>query len=475
MDKQVLERAIPFIDSWLRYRFERLEMPGFVVAIAHEGRVVFKQAYGYANLERKEPMSTNHVFRIASHSKTFTATSLMQLAERDLLNIDEPVVHYLPWLAKHRDKRMRHITARQLMSHGAGVVRDGDGNFWQLAKPFPDADQFKNEIMNADLVIDNNQQMKYSNFGYTLLGLLIEAITKMPYHRYVKKNIVQPLGLRNTGPEFTEDILPKLVTGYARRDLDKKRMPFSGRMDTKAMAAATGFYSTASDMCAYFNAHITESGKLLTDESKKEMQRAQWRLKNSRPIEEYGLGFSIDYVGERKLIGHGGGFPGQITRTLCDCQEKLIVVALTNCIDGEPKMMSKGIVSVINHFESSARQSDAKASERLKRFQGRFMQLWCDLEIVENGRKLIAVNPNTWFPFGEDQEIQVLERIDDVTLKIKRAGGYSNEGELVTYNFDDRGTVKSIRFGGYEMLPEPDYNKKVAKIKAKRKLLEMPD
>jgi CubicO group peptidase (beta-lactamase class C family) len=127
--------------------------------------------------------------------------------------------------------------------------------------------------MQAHLILDNNIQMKYSNIGYTLLGCLVEEVAGMPFDLYVQEKILAPLSLSDTGTDFRSELLPRLVTGYTRRNQQKERLPITENIDTRAMASATGFYSTAADMCKYFVAQFVGSGKLLTDESKKEMQR----------------------------------------------------------------------------------------------------------------------------------------------------------------------------------------------------------
>jgi CubicO group peptidase (beta-lactamase class C family) len=467
MDKNVLSPATAFVDSWMQYRYERLDVPGFVVTIAHEGDVVFSRAYGFANIEHSEAMTTDHVFRIASHSKTFAATSIMQLAEQKLLNIDEPVANYLTWLSKHRDPRMQKVTARQLMSHSAGLIRDGaDCSFWEVLAHFPDDIEFKQALLDCDLVYDNNQQMKYSNFGFTILGKLIEAISQMSFHEYVTKNILEPLDLHNSGPEYRPEIEERLVTGYTRRDCHKQRTPITRKLDTKAMAAATGFYSTAADMCKYFSAQFIGSGLLLNDESKKEMQRTHWRLKNSTDNEEYGLGYEIDYVKDRKTFGHGGGFPGQRTRTFCDPAEKLIVNILTNSIDGEAKTMGKAVISAIDHFAASAANRKTNDLEKLRSFEGTFHSLWGDLCIVEHGDKLTAINPDCWFPFSAQQQMQHLEVVDDSTLRITQAGGYYSQGELVKFHRDKQGAVQRITYGGTPMSTRNAYDQRIAESKA---------
>lgn len=462
--KNIISRAESFIKQWLQFRYERLEMPGFVVAIAFDGKVEFLEAYGYANLEERTPLTKNHIFRIASHSKTFTATAIMQLAEERLLQIDDPVCTYVPWLREHKDHRMEKVTIRQLLSHGAGIIRDGlDANFWQLTNSFHDLSEFKKAVMESDLVIDCNRQMKYSNIGYALLGCVIEELYEMPFASYVHAKILQPLGLHETTADIADVELHRLSSGYSRRGKDKKRFPISQTIDTKQMAAATGFCSTASDLCKYFDAQFVGSGKLLSDESKKEMQRTQWRLKYSKDNDEYGLGFQIEYAVDRRLFGHGGAFPGHRTKTVCEPNERLTIVVLTNCIDGEATNMAKGLVTVLEHFQNSANRADATKVEEMRKFEGIFSSLWGDLAIVESGKALVAVDPNSWTPFGNSAEVQVLELVGGNKLKITKAGGYYSEGELVHYFFNSKGDVESVDYAGYTMKPETFFSHDVAK------------
>lgn len=460
MNERTLQKSVAFIDSWLEFRYGRLEIPGFVVAIAHKGDIVFKNAYGFADLEKREKLTTDHIFRIASHSKTFTATATMQLQEKGKLRIDDYAVKYIPWLKQHKDKRWQKVTIRQLMSHSAGVIRDGvDADYWQLDTPFPNAQELKKAILESDLVLDTNIQMKYSNFGYSLLGMVIEAVSGQPYNKYVKESIVSPLKLSNTGPEFEAKIANKIATAYTRRDVNKTRRPIAN-VDTKSMSSATGFYSTVEDLCKYFTAHMVGSKKLLDDESKKEMQRLQWQVKNSKERDAYGLGLEIEYVDERRLVGHGGGFPGHITKSMFDPKDELVVIVLTNCIDGGASEIAKGIISVINYFQNSS--SARKPKHDLSKFEGRFLSLWSMVSIVSMGNKVVSVYPDTWQPFIEPEE---LERVDDKTLKVTKTNSFYSEGELVRFKFGAQGEVKSVNYNGGTMLPEQDWIAKQSRQK----------
>jgi CubicO group peptidase (beta-lactamase class C family) len=456
--REVVERTAAFLESWLPFRYERLEMPGISVLVKVDGDVVFQETYGYANLEEKQSLTSDHIFRIASHSKTFTATALLQLQERELMHMDDPVSWHLPWLREHRDTRMAKVTVRQLMSHSAGMIRDGlECNYWQVCEPFPDVDKLKEEILRASLVFDTNTVMKYSNYGYALLGLVVEEIGEQTFGDFVHDNIIKPLGLTSTGAEVHEEIVQRLVTGYSRRDLGKKRKAIPGHIDTRSMAAATGFYATIEDLACYFDAQFVGSGKLLTDESKKEMQRTQWKIEHNSENVEYGLGFAIDHLGDRRVFGHGGGFPGQITKTMCDPEQKVVVIVLTNCLDGDAKPIAKGIYAALDHFQQSYENCHEKEFGELARFEGRYYSLWNIKQIVQSGDNLLALDPDHWNPFDEENDPEGLEYVNGETLKVAVADGISCLGEEVTFDFAPDASVRSIRYGGASMWPEQTY------------------
>lgn len=464
MNKKALDHSIEYIKSWLQLRYEREEVPGFVVAVSYKGKLLLNEAYGFAGLEKKTKLTTDHIFRIASHSKTFTSTALMQLQEQGKLRLDDYVVHYLPWLKQHKDKRWLKVTLRQLMSHGAGVIRDGiDSDYWQLERPFPNEDELQKEILKAELVIDGNTKLKYSNYGYSLLGMVIKNVSGVDYNDYVTGSIVKPLGLVSTGPEYTDSIKDKIVTGYTRRDVDKTRLPIAN-VDTRSMSSATGFYSTAQEMCTYFAAHAVGTDKLLDDESKKEMQRVHFRAKipSQDNAEDYGLGLEIEYLKKRKTIGHGGGFPGHITKSLADSKDELVVVALTNCIDGPAQAIVKGIYGIVDYFQENT--PDSKPKHDMTKLEGRYMNLWGMTDIVVTGDKAISTYANSWRPLSFPEE---LEYVNDTTLKVIETDSFSSEEELVRFTLKD-GRVETVNYSGATMWTECDW---IAKQKS-RKIVE---
>jgi D-alanyl-D-alanine carboxypeptidase len=448
MNRRSLDRAVDYLGPWLAYRRPYANVTGYGVAISWRGELVFNEAFGYANMREKVPLTPGHIFRVASHSKSFTATAVMQLAETGRLRLDDPVVAFLPWLSAHRDRRLREVTLRLLLSHGAGITRDGrDCDFWQLERPFPDAAQLRHEVFGAPLVTEANTALKYSNIGYSLLGMVVEEASGGPYTDYVMEHIVEPLGLRATGPEWKGHGRSAAVTGHTRRDAngDRKAVPV---VDTRAMAAATGFYSTAEELCQYFTAQMTGSGRLLTDASKREMQRVHWHVHSpgSDLHEDYGLGLHLETVGDRATFGHGGGFPGQITRSMADPASGLVVVVLTNCADGPASEIARGVFGVLDFFE----RHTAPPRARWTGLEGRYANLWSVRDVVGAGARLVVTSPDTWQPFKQCDE---LERVADNTWRITDTSSFGSAGELVTFGREG-GSVVEARFGGMSVWPE---------------------
>ncbi len=439
--KTIPKHTFDFLDSWLELRLQWADIPGFVVAISKDGQLLFNKAYGYANAETKEKLRPDHVFRIASYSKTFTATAIMQLQEKGSVRIDDTIATHLTWLNDHTDIRWRDVTIRQLMSHSAGVTRDGlDSDYWQLIKPFPDRDTLKRDILATKLILEPNTKMKYSNYGYSLLGLLIEEVTGMSYGEYIQENIINTLGLSATRPDY--DATLPYTAAHSRLTIARTRHLIPNPM-THAMAAATGVSSTASDLCQYFSAHAVGSGALLSDESKREMQRQQWPVEGTRVKTSYGLGFEHGVYGGMNMVGHGGGFPGNSTTSMFHPDDNLVVVVLTNTNAPVGELFG-GVINVITTLGEEGPQED------LLKFETRYADLWGIYEVVVIDKTIKGIWSNSWYPFGKSE---TLEKIDETTLRIVETDGFSSSGEEIHYMFNDDGSIHHIVNAGSYAIP----------------------
>src|SRR4051794_15694038 len=176
---EVAAAAAPYLESWLDHQRRRSRVPGVQAAVRVGDRLVLDTALGVADVTTGEPLTPGHLFRIASHSKTFTATAVLQLVEAGRLRLDDPVAALVPALA---GSALAEVTVRELLGHQGGVIRDGrDNDHWQLLHPFPDEAGLTRIAVADGAVLDRNEHFKYSNIGYSLLGLAIEAGPRPSY------------------------------------------------------------------------------------------------------------------------------------------------------------------------------------------------------------------------------------------------------------------------------------------------------
>lgn len=440
----VLDAARAF-ETWLRFHRRIDRVPGVQAAVLHDNDIVLSMACGVADAERDVPLTTHHRFRIASHSKTFTATAVMQLVELGQLRLDDTLGTHLDELA---DAPVADVTLRELLAHSSGITRDGDdGDFWQLAHPFLDADQLIALVHQpAGSVLARDERFKYSNIGYSLLGLVIEAVTRSPYAQHMRHAVIEPLGLTRTTPELEPDHLGLHATGYSSLTYADRRLPID-HVAAAAMASATGFSATADDLVRYAAGHFRGDPRILTDHSKRLMQRPVWEVGDGSA---YGLGFATAEVGGRRVFGHGGGYPGHITRTWFDPVAKVAVSVLTNAIDGPALGYANAFLRLLQ-LALDATPDPRAATVDLSTFCGRFSTLWGVFDIVELGGRLhqIAVA-------GPDPGLDptVLAVVDADTLRYERASGYASPGELVRCTRDAEGAITSLRGGsGSTALP----------------------
>src|SRR4051812_42687209 len=167
-----------YADRWLAFRQRWLHVPGVQAAVWVDGDLVLSTAHGRADLAADVALTPAHLFRVASHSKTFTATAVVQLAEAGRLRLDDRVDRHLPWTA---EAGVGDRTLADLLGHSGGVIRDGrDADHWQLSRPFPDDDGLR--ALAADgAVCGVDERFKYSNVGFGMLGAVVAAVTGRSY------------------------------------------------------------------------------------------------------------------------------------------------------------------------------------------------------------------------------------------------------------------------------------------------------
>lgn len=443
MKPSSLDAALDYVGSWLDHQIRVTEQPGCTIAVAHKGRVVWEAAFGQANLGRGLPLTPRHVFRVASHSKSFTAAGILRLREQGKLRLDDPISRHLGGL--HRE--IGEATISQLLSHSAGIVRDGyDCGQWVDRRPFLDSEELRADLA-AGPILPPNTRFKYSNHGYGLLGQVIEAISGDPYVTWIQREVVVPAGLTESWPDVPVPARTPRAVGHSTKEVLGERRIIPGDNPTQALAAATGFVSTAADL-AHFFAQLDPMAKrsVLGAASRREMVRRQWRSPDSSVERHYGLGIISGRIGDWEWFGHSGGFQGFITRTAVIPAHEVSVSVLTNAADGMAHAWLEGTVHVLRAFHEHGR-----AAGRTANWAGRWWGLWGAVDFVPMGKTLRVASPSAANPLLDAAVIELTGRDRG---RIVQDGGFGSHGEEVHRTRGAGGKVRDVWFAGMQLTTE---------------------
>jgi CubicO group peptidase (beta-lactamase class C family) len=441
-----LAPALAYLPEWLGHQMRVSEQPGVVLAVAHRGVLLHESAFGHANLATGEALTPRHRFRVASHSKSFTAAAMLRLREQGRVKLDDAAGQYVQGL----HPQVAAATIGQLLSHSAGILRDGpDSDYWAGRREFLNDAELRAEL-TLPPAIDANTRFKYSNHGFGLAGLVIEAITGEPYKTWVAREIVARAGLEETVPDVPLTA-GRLAHGHSTRALLGRRVVFAGDQSTHALASATGFVSTAADLVRFFSQLApTARSRLLSPASRREMTRPQWRDAYNPVERAYGLGTIHgahgESHGEWAWWGHSGGFQGYITQTAHVPAHDLTLSVLTNALDGWAHLWLDGALSILKRFAA-----EGPPAKSLAGWSGRWWSGWGAVDLVPMGRKVLAAAPALAQPF---QKVPELTPTGPDSATITLAGGFASHGEPVTRQRDRRGRPTALRLAGGTLLPE---------------------
>lgn len=443
-----LSHALAYIPRWIDFQRELTEQPGVVVAIASGNRVVLEHASGVADLSTGAPLTPRHRLRVASHSKTFTAAGIMKLREQGKIGLDDPAGKFIKGL--HPD--VARATIGQLLSHSAGVTRDGPN-----AGQFHDRrDYLSREQMLADLAqpqpLPAATTFKYSNHGMALLGMIIEAISGEAYSAWAKREVIDAAGLKETEPEFAAERVQPFARGHSMKHPFGRRLVIPGDGLGRAISSAGGYVSTAGDLARFFAMlSPTAPQSFLSDVSRREMTRGQWRDRHSTFERYYGLGTISGAPGPWWWVGHSGSWQGYITRTATIPDQGLTISVVTNAVDGPAQAWVDGVIHILRTLKEAGAPGDATAD-----WTGRFWTLWGPLDFVPTAGRVLIATPALAMPFTDATEIE-LSGPD--AGRVAKAQAFGDLAEPVRRERDANGSVRVIWLGGKELKSTEDFAK----------------
>ena len=337
-------------EAWIATQLAQDNVTGASVAVIHDQEVVWSRGFGYANADRRVPATSQTRYSICSISKLFTSIAAMRERDAGRLDLDRPIGAYLPWYnIRDVDNPDGPVTARAILSHAAGLPREGGTPYWAEIN-FPDLPTLQVRLSGQTSLYRAFDQHQYSNLGMALLGNAVAAASGQDYHAYVRAHIIQPLGLTRTTSELPVELYGgELAVGYAARRLGWERNPLPAYR-LNALAPAAGFASTAEDLgrFASWQFRLLRSGgeNVLRSSTLREMQRVHWMTPDA-PNELWGLGFAVYQHANRTFVGHGGYCPGFQSTLMMRPQDRLAFVVLTNADDAQPGRIARALYDLV--------------------------------------------------------------------------------------------------------------------------------
>ncbi|MDH5217232.1 MAG: beta-lactamase family protein [Gammaproteobacteria bacterium] len=238
-----------FIEDWM----DDESVPGLSLALIDGNNTIWSQGFGYSDKGKKTSANPATVYRIGGVTTLFTAVAIMQLVDQGKFGLDEPLKKLVPkYSTKSHWTKNRPITIRHLLTHHSGLPITLYKGMWSSQPESNDA--LLQRLSETYISYRPGEVYAFSNLGYVLLGMVIENVTGISYQEYVQKNIIDPLGMKNTSFDLNENIKSKLATGYKKDEA--KALLFARDI------ASMGLYSTAEDVSKLLTVFLGETSLL---------------------------------------------------------------------------------------------------------------------------------------------------------------------------------------------------------------------
>ena len=322
------------IDSVLNEKFQP-DGPGAAFLVSENGKIVYEKAFGYANLELGQKMTSDHVFQIGSITKQFTAIAILMLEEQGKLKLDDELTKFIPDYPVNGQR----ITIHHLLNHTSGIKSYTNlRKIYSIDKndmtPKELVDFFKNEPMN----FSPGEAYKYNNSGYVLLGYIIEQISGVSYEEFIENEIFKHLGMNNSYYANRREIIKKRASGYHKKETFQNARYISHTLSYSAGA----LMSTVDDLNLWQQALL--SGKVISRES---LAKAFTNYPlNDGDLSNYGYGWNIKTIKNTPSYEHGGFIFGFKSMGVYLPEYGIYVIGLSNCDCNSPTKIVRQIAEM---------------------------------------------------------------------------------------------------------------------------------
>jgi CubicO group peptidase (beta-lactamase class C family) len=293
-------KKIHAIRALVRTTMTSERSPGATFAIGIDGKMIWVEGFGLADVENRVPATADTAYRTASIGKPMTATAAMELWEQGKLDIDAPIQKYCPRFPE----KSSPITSRELLSHTSGIREPNETSELYNTKHYDHVTDALDIFDHDPLTMKPGADFQYTTWGYVTLGCVLEGATGEDYRALMKRMIFDPAGMASTQSDDPRAIIPNRARGYIVEDGILKN---SGWADMSSKLPAGGWVTTAPDLVRFMTAWM--DGKYVSEKTRSLMLTPYVLPNKGGTVDGYGMGWFLeDYHGARAGF-HGGGTP----------------------------------------------------------------------------------------------------------------------------------------------------------------------
>lgn len=332
------------LDTSIARTVRTQRIPGLAVGIVRDGQLAYARGFGVASLERGTPVTTRTLFHVASVTKPFVATAIMQLVEQGKIKLDEPVVTYLPYFTV-ADPRGRTITVRQLLTHTSGMP---DVTDYEWSRPQNDEgalERYVRGLADRQLLWAPGSRYAYSNIGFEILGDVIAKVSGRSFEEYVSAEILAPLRMTSSSLLLARADPALLASGYTRatRSGDAPNVPIAAYPYNRVHGPSSNLMTNVIDLSrwAMVNLHRGEldgvrilspaSYDLLwTPAAEVEFCRPPGHTECRKPGGSVGLSWFLQKKNGELVVSHGGGDDGFVTEFVLIPDRSFAFIMMSN-------------------------------------------------------------------------------------------------------------------------------------------------
>ena len=428
---------------------------GLATALVVDGEIAWFKGLGYSDVEKRSVPDRFTTSRVASITKTFTATSILRLRDAGMLELEDPLLLHVPEFTTARALAgtLEGVTIKRMLTHHSGLSTETPVPTWEKPE-FPDAASILDALPDSEVVIPQDSQWKYSNFAFGLLGEVVHRLTGKPYTDYVASEILKPLGMEQTSFNVEDIRSGRMATGYLPALEPHGEVRLAPYAHMRGLSSAGQLHSNAHDLAKWIGFHTgAVKSDVLDGRTLDEMHRPVYL----EPDWSRGqaLGWRAMRRGYNVYLEHGGGIHGYSSQVLFNKPSRVGAITLSNVWPpvGMSDLAAALMDAALDELEDTALPPEPPAPETslpdgIEEFMGGyFAEPYMAVELLGTGASLAMR------PVGRDTnrlhapcDLAAGSKDGGVKLRVVNGRG---AGETLDFRRRDDGEIDGFLLGGF--------------------------